>query len=65
MVFKLLLRLHKDFSGSLILSPTETRITDMEQAYLYKSLGHLLIASIPSSQNYPIAKNFAKQLSFA
>jgi hypothetical protein len=34
----------------------------MEEAYLFKSLGNLLIASQLSSQNYSIAKNFEKQL---
>jgi hypothetical protein len=36
----------------------------MEEAYLFKSLGNLLITSQPGLQNYPIAKNFEKQLGY-
>jgi hypothetical protein len=64
MVFKHLLGLPKDFLRSLVLSPTGIKITDMEEAYLFKSVSNLLIAGQPSSKNYPIAKNFAKKLSF-
>jgi hypothetical protein len=64
MVLKYSLRLSKDFPRSLNLSPTGIGITDMEEAYLFKSLGDLLVASQPNLQNYTIAKNFKKQLGF-
>jgi hypothetical protein len=64
MVFKQSLRLPKDFLRFLILSPTGIGITDMDEAYLFKLLADLPIASQPSSQNHQIAENFANQHSF-
>jgi hypothetical protein len=62
MVLKHSLGLPQDFPRSCILSLTRIGITDMEEAYLLKSLGDLLIASQTCSHNYPIAKNFKKPL---
>jgi hypothetical protein len=58
------LRLPIDSPSSVIYASDGLQITDIEQIFLFKSLGALLIANRPASPNYQNTINYSKQMSY-